>query len=415
MSRTLGTVLVVVVLASLATPAAVAATQEQEQVTLTVSVVDRAGERVSGATLTAGWDGGEATETTRSNGQALVDVPRGANVSLDVEADDYVRNVPKVVAAGDGGAVTFEVARVGSATVRAETADGEALADARVTLARDGTTVAEGTTNANGGFFAENIERGRYDVEVVKPGYYAVERTLTVESSFAIQSATLEEGEVTARFRVVDDHFAEPRALGAATVRVGSLGTFNTSDDGTRAVSVPVNAEFDVRVTKAGYTTTTSTVTIGESDGTTTLAVQRTPTLTLEPSNTRVVVGQTVEVRVTDEYDDAVGNATLRVDGEAVGETGADGRARIPIDTAGEHDVTAAVGDRTSAAVVVEGVEAARATTAAPTTVVETETPTPEATVRTTTETSSGSGPGFGVGLALVAALLATALLARRG
>jgi hypothetical protein len=193
---------------------------------------------------------------------------------------------------------------------------------------------------------------------------------------------------------------------------VGSLGQFNTSDDGTRAVSVPVNTEFDVEVSKPGYGTTTQTVAIGESDTTTTLAIQRTPALTVEPANTQVVVDQTVEVSVTDEYGEAVANATLQVDGEAVGTTGPEGRVRIPIDAVGEQDVTATRDGVTSDPVVVEGVASAQQAT-------ETATPTETddaGTVSTTTDgESAGSGPGFGTGVALVA-LVATlaALLARR-
>jgi PGF-CTERM protein len=409
-------IVVLLLCAAAVAPTAVGATgASQDRVTLTVTVVDRGGDRVSGATLTAAWAGGETTETTRSNGQALLDVPEGASVSLDVEDGEYVRNVPKTVAAGEGGAVTLDVARRGSATVRAETADGDALPGARVVVSRDGTVVASGETSDSGGFYAETLERGDYDVEVVKPGYYAVETSLSIQSSFTIKPVALEAGEVTARFRVVDDHFAEPRPVAGATVKVGSLGTFNTSDDGTRAVSVPVNAEFEVRVTEDGYETTTGVVTVGETDSTSTLAVRRTPALTVEATNTQVVVNQTVELSVTDEYGDAVGNATLRLDGEAVGTTGADGSLRIPIYVPGAHDVTAAKAGVTSDPVVVEGVETARDTTER-TTTVATATPDPTTAAPATTDVaqSSGFGPGFGVVAGVVALLAAVGLLARR-
>jgi len=377
-----------------------------------VTVVDQNGDRVGGADLTASWDGGDATETTRANGQALVDVPRGASVALTIEDDEYVRNVPKMVPSAEGGEVTVNVAKKGSATVRVESAEGDALSDARVAISRDGTVIASGRTNDNGGFRAEDVEQGSYQLRVVKTGYFAVDRSLTVRSSFSLQPVAIEQGEVTARFGVVDDHFEDPQALSSATVRVGSLGQFNTSDDGTRAVSVPVNTEFEVQVSKSGYDTTAQTVSIGESDTTTTLAIQRTPALTVEPANTQVVVNQTVEVGVTDEYGEAVANATLQVDGEAVGTTGPQGRVRIPIEAVGEQDVTAARDGVTSDPVVVEGVASAQQAT-------ETATPTeiddPETTSTTTDGESAGSGPGFGAGVALVALVTTlVAFLARR-
>ncbi|MWG32909.1 carboxypeptidase-like regulatory domain-containing protein [Halomarina oriensis] len=397
-------------LVSVVTPAA--ATAPQEQVTLTVSVVDQHGTGVGGATLTASWDGGDATETTRSNGQALIDVPRGASVALTIEDDDYVRNLPKMVPSAEGGDVTVDVAKKGSATVRVESAGGEALSDARVIVSQNGTTITHGETNENGGFNAASLEQGGYDLRVVKPGYYATEQSLTVRSSFSLQPVTIEQGEVTARFGVVDDHFEEPRALEAATVKVGSLGQFNTSDDGTRAVSVPVNTEFEVRVSKPGYETATRTVSIGEEDETTTLAIQRTPALSVVPANTQVVVDQTVEVQVTDEYGDAVADATLRVDGEAVGTTDSQGTARLPIDSAGDHDVTAVKGEVTADAIVVEGVSGAQQAQD-PATATATAEPTGIDDPTTTTE-SSGTGPGFGVVLALLALLGTVGLLTRR-
>ncbi|MFC5971117.1 carboxypeptidase-like regulatory domain-containing protein [Halomarina salina] len=409
------------VLVSACAPTALAA---QQQVTLTVTVVDQSGDSVGGANLTASWDGGAVTETTRANGQALIDVPEGASVAIDVEDDEYVRNVPKMVASAEGGAVTVDVAKEGSATVRVESAEGEALSDARVAISRDGTTVAHGTTNDKGGFYAETLERGDYDLKVVKSGYYSVERSLSVSSSYSFQTVSVEKGAVTARFRVVDDHFDEARTLAGATVKVGSLGQFNTSEDGTFSIGVPVNAEFEVGISKGGYGTTTQTVRIGESDDTMTLTVNRTPALTVSPTNTQVVVGQTVLVDVTDEYGDVVADATLRADGETVGTTNDQGSVRFSIDGAGEHDVTAVKAGVSSEAVVVEGVSSQQAaegtpTTTEPTTADETVTstttePTASDGVITTADSSGGSGPGFTGLLALLALVTTLGFLARR-
>lgn len=56
----------------------------QEQATLDVTVVNQDGDPVSGATVNASWDGGDATATTTSSGRTLIDVPRGADVELTV-------------------------------------------------------------------------------------------------------------------------------------------------------------------------------------------------------------------------------------------------------------------------------------------------------------------------------------------
>ncbi|WP_254536887.1 carboxypeptidase regulatory-like domain-containing protein [Halomarina litorea] len=396
------------VLASAIAPTALAQT---EDVTLTVTVVNEDGDPVGGAELTVSWDGGEATETTRSNGQALIDVPEGSDVTITVADDRYVRNAPFVVTDAQGGEVTVEVARQGSAVVRvAEGSQG--LANAHVVVSRDGEAVVSGSTNENGGFQTGTIEQGSYDLRIVKPGYYAVERSLSVTGD-VFRTVSLEQGSVSVTFRVVDDHFAENRTLAGSTVRVGSLATLNTSQDGAATIGIPVNSVFEVRVSNDGYRTGTERLVVNESGTTVTYGIRRTPSLTVSPANTQVVVNQTVRVEVTDEYDEAVADATLTLDGESVATTGADGVARVRIPSAGDHELAATTGNVTAESVTVEGVSAGQATRTAtdtpePTTSEPTDTPAP------TTTTSSGDGPGFGVLAAALALALSALLLGRR-
>ncbi|PSP99067.1 carboxypeptidase regulatory-like domain-containing protein [Halobacteriales archaeon QS_5_70_17] len=387
-------------LGSAAAPPALAA--GDETVTLTVSVVDGDGDPVPDAELTARWEGGEATERTRSNGQALIDVPAGSDVRIAVAHDDYVRNEPYRLTDAAGGDVTVEVAPKGSAVVQVTDGD-RPLADARVTVSRDGDAVAEGTTGDNGAFTTGTIEQGSYELHVVKPGYYAIDRTLSV-SGDVLRTASIERGTATVRVRVVDDHFDPPRRLGG-TVRIGSLATLNTSEDGGAAVGVPVNSEFEVRVSKDGYRSTTERLAVGEADRSVTYDVRRTPALTATPANSRVVVDETVRVEVTDEYGEPVAGAAILLDGQKAATTDERGVARVGIDAAGEHELVARHDGVSADPAVVEGVRPG-ADTDADATATPTATPDPTPTAESTT---GAAGPGFTGPLAVLAVAVALA------
>lgn len=391
-------VVALLLVGSAAAPPALAA--GNETVTLTVSVVDGDGDPVPDAELTARWEGGEATERTRSNGQALIDVPEGSDVRIAVAHDDYVRNEPYRLTDAAGGDVSVEVAPEGSAVVQVTDGD-RPLADARVTVSRDGDTVVEGATGDNGAFTTGTIERGSYDLHVVKPGYYAIDRTLSV-SGDVLRTVSIERGTATVRVRVVDDHFDPPRQLGG-TVRMGSLATLNASEDGGAAVGVPVNSEFEVRVSKDGYRSTTERFAVGEEDRSVTYDIRRTPALTVTPANARVVVNETVRVEVTDEYGEPVAGAAILLDGREVATTDERGVARVGIDAAGEHEFVARHDGVSADPAVVEGVRPGADTT---TTATPTATPEPTPTAESTT---GADGPGFTGPLAVLAVAVALA------
>lgn len=392
--------LVVMLGALLFAPVAGATAGTAGEVALTVSVVDSRGLAVQDAELTATWDGGSTTETTASNGKAFVDVPQGADVSIDVTHPDYVRNFPKTVEGASERDVTVQVAQKGRATIGVTGPDGAAVRDARVTVSQDGRTVASGRTGSGGTFETGVVERGSYRVHVVKPGYVSNATQLTVGESTETTLA-IHQKSVLLGVTVVDDHFDAPRRVENVTIDVGDVATVNARN-GQGAVSVPVNDEYTITVRKEGYSTTEHRVSVGESATNVTVTINRAPSLTVEPANRQVVVGEAVRVTVTDEYGAPVAAATLAVDGEAAATTGADGVASVPIERAGTNEIRATKGDVTSAPVNVTGVSSTTATeTAAETT----------ATTSTTT-TSSGIGPGFGAGAALVA--LGVAVLARR-
>lgn len=179
---------------------------------------------------------------------------------------------------------------------------------------------------------------------------------------------------------------------------------------------MPVNREYDVVVSKDGYQTTRRTLGVAEERISLTVEVRRTPAITVEADESRELVGNSVEVTVTDEYDDPVENASIGVAGTTVATTDADGRAEVPIRTAGTVSIAATAGDR-SATTTVEGVEAAgeEPTTVAETTASPASTTAPETTVdESPPQTTGASGPGFGTPVAIVALVALAALLIGR-
>ncbi len=366
-------------------------------VTLTVTVTDQSGERIADADLTATWDGGSASEETAANGQALIDVPEGADVEIEAEHPDYVRNHPVVVEDAREQDVTVDMFDRGSATIAVADADGQ-VGDARVILRKDGRIVADGRTSADGTYETDVIEQGEYTVSVVKRGYFRNSTELTVDGDVDTDVA-IERGSVTLRVRVTDPHFEPPQAVGDLTVSIQSVGQFTTQPDGTASVGVPVNADLEMTVTGDEYEEVSRTVSVREDDVAVNVSISRVPQLQLEAVNDRVVIGERVVMQVTNEYDEPVEGATVRRNDETVGETDANGQLAVTIPEPGNHTLVAEDGELRSESVTVTGVGA------------DGETITPTETAEPTD--TDASTPGF-TALTAVLALLAVALLARR-
>ncbi|WP_430505502.1 carboxypeptidase-like regulatory domain-containing protein [Haloparvum sp. PAK95] len=373
----------------------------QDTVTLTVSVETVDGDAVGNADLNATWDGGSAQETTASNGKAFVDVPASADVTIEVDHPDYVRNDPYVVENATARDVTVEVAEKGGLAVVA-TENNESVADAQVVVRKDGDVVVRGTTNDQGAFDSGVIEQGEYDVSVVKPGYYRETRTVTVDGNVT-ETVALESGSVELSISVVDDHFEQPEALQGVSVQIGDVASVTTLSNGETSVRVPVNTKLKLRTSKDGYESTTKTVSVRESATDAELAVNRVDALNLTPANERMVAGERLSVTVTDEYGEVVEGVTVTLDGEVVGETEADGTLRFEVSEPGNHTLVATGEGVESSPVRIRAIsDEPDATATATETAAATDTPT------TTTEESAD---GFGVGLALLA-LVAVALVA---
>ncbi|ELZ60626.1 MULTISPECIES: carboxypeptidase-like regulatory domain-containing protein [Halorubrum] len=373
----------------------------QEQVTLTVSVTDQDGDTVGGVTVEAAWETesgetGTASGTTASNGNVLLDVPEGANVELDVDDDAYVRNRPLRVADASETAVALGVTRSGTATVTVVDDRNRSQGDATVTVREDGRTVDRGETGDDGTYETARVERGAYEVRVVKPGYFAAEREVTVERNTEATVA-IERGTATLDVRALDDHFDPPAPIETGAVRVSSSvydGEVSVSE-GTATLNVPVNAVYAVEVVKDGYDASTERVRVRESSASVNATAQRTPTLSVTPANERVLVGETTRVTVRNAYDERVAGATVEVDGEAVGETDDRGEVDVTIPSTGNRTIVARDGSVASDPVTVEGVDTAA-----------------DADGGDAPGTTDGSSPGFG-SVSAVLALLAVGAASR--
>jgi len=413
MGRGLVSLVTVVVLVSMSVPAGAAAAgtaATQDQVTMTVSVISQGGAQIGGITITAAWDGGETSATTASNGKAFVDVPRGADVNITVSSDRFVLNFPVTVEDATTEEVTVEVAREGSATVRATSPNGP-VGSASVRLVQNGRTVVSGQTNADGTFSTGIIEQGRYTLVTGKPTYYTNRTRFDVRSEGVSREMEMRTGNVQVNVRVLDDHFEDARAVDNATVEFGDVGTARTTG-GTTVFAVPVNTEHTVRATKSEYESARTRYSVGESSGNIRLTIQREPTLVVEPTNRRVVVGESTAVSVVDAYGDPVTNATVSLDGESVASTDGSGQARVTVGSDGNHTVSASAGGLESEGVTVVGVAVGEET---PTpTVTATAPPTASASPTPVPTTTSVSLPGFGPAVAVLGVVLAALLFARR-
>lgn len=391
----IGVCIVLLVGSVAAVPAAVSA--QGDQVTLTVTVVDQNGATVGGAPISVTWndsDGGPVNATTASNGQALVDVPRGSNVSIAVEDDDWVRNTPLTVEDASEQSVDVAVSPAATATVAITDTDGDPVPDTRVVLFRSGNSITDQRTGSDGTVTTPAVEEGDYDLFVRKSGYYYNRTGVTLDGETSLNQ-TIEEGTVAVTFSVNDTHFDPARPVQDATVDIPTIGSVQTRSNGQATINLPVNSEHDIDVTKDAYRTTEQEISVSESQKTVSVNVSRTPQLNVDAPN-RTVIGESVSIEVTDEYDEPVAGANVTQGGEAVGTTDETGEIDVTLDSAGQVNYTVeARGNSTTVSIEVFD---------------------PDATDAPATEDDApafGSGPGF-TPVTVIAALALLSLFAYR-
>lgn len=324
----------------LAGPVGTAAAQ---QVTLTVTVVDQNGDPVKDVELTATWDGGSSTAVTRSNGQALIDVEKGANVTIELDHEFYTRNAPYEIIEASSSEVTIDVARKASASITVRDASGP-IKDARVALRQDGKAIAVGLTDANGRFSSGIIEAGDYTLSVLEEGYYQRTTDFAVSEKGATKEVQLEPGTVSVTFHVLDRNFDPPRPVDGATISGDTIGSMRTQQNGVQQASVPVNTEIQISVTKDGYKTVEKTIKLEESDTEINISTRKEEAISFQFLNDRVVAGEQVLVEVTGTYGDPIEDAAVYLDGTQVGTTDKNGVVTVTIDSPGEHTLHAESG-----------------------------------------------------------------------
>jgi PGF-CTERM protein len=395
-------------------PVAASAAQA-DLVTLTIQLRTDDGDPVGNAQVNVSYDGGRNTTRSFSNGQALVDVPEGVDVTVRVDHPRYVRNTPFVVQ-NVGPGEEIEVPMFLKSVAVVEVNDSSSMVeDATVTLRKTstGTVAAEGRTDSNGEYRSPEIEAGAYVVTVVKDFYS--QNTLEFEATpgTAETQVPLSERTVNLNVRVEDDHFDPAQAVSDATIEVlyegQTLKTARTGANGNTVISVGVNAQYTIRATKDGYGTAEQAFFLGEDDRSFVYKISRERDLQVTAVNNRVIAGENVLVRVRNAYAEPVEGVTVLRNGSSVATTGGSGEATVPIPERGTFELSASSndGEVTSGTVLVQGVQAATATaTSNPTTTA------PPST--TSTPESVLPQPGFGPAIAVFAFLTVAFVLTRR-
>lgn len=367
----------------------------QDEVTLTVTVETPEGEPVSGASLTATWSGGSSTATTAANGKAFIDVEAGADVTIQVAHPDYTRNHPVTVE--DAEERTVDIVVHPKATARLTVRDGQGpVAGVLVSFRKDGNLAVRATTGGTGVVTVGPLEAGEYTVSLRKSRYLTKSVTLNL-SGDTVAEIPIKQGSLTLTFNVTDTHYSPPRPIEAVTIEVTDVGSVQTQANGIQQISVPVNTQLTVRISKPGYQPVEQTISVGEADRRVRVSLRRVPALSIAAVNERVVVGESVLVEVTNEYGEPVAGAEIRIDGTAVATTDDDGRATVPIDSVGPHELVAAAEGLTSEPATVRGIQPG-GTEPSPS-------PTP---------TSAPGLHGFGAALAAIGVVLAV-LIGRYG
>ena len=355
-------VLLVAVTAAFA-PAVAPVAAQSGTVTLTVAVETPAGDPVANAELTATWEGGTSTRTTASNGKAFIDVPTGADVVIEVDHPDYIRNFPFRVTDAEEEEVPITVYDRATATLTVVDTSGP-VADARVELKKRGEIAVTRFTDSQGEIESGVIEAGDYEVVLTKSGYFRSTVDVDIQGTYSEQ-LQIERGSVSVTFRALDTNFEPPEPIAEATV-VGPDFTSQTQADGTRSVSLPVNTQLTIGLEKEGYVSVEQVVVVRESDKAVNLTTRKLPAINVEVPNQRVVVGEQLQVTVTDQYGDPMPEAVVYLDGEAVGQPDDTGVIRVPIEASGDHELYAEHDQLSSDSLTITGVAAGSQVTPSP-------------------------------------------------
>lgn len=400
--------------------------QQQEFVTAEIQVADRSGDTLSDIRVTAEWGDGQSTsDTTKSSGRVLLDVPANAEVQFSVNDSDkeFVRNLQPVEVGPDeiDELITIQMAPRGQVTFSAVNANGNPVEDARIRLTHEDSsrTVDIVYTAGDGTATVPDIEQRTYHVRTVRPGYNATEQTIEVTGQQQSEAIELQSNRVDVDFTVRDDHFEEPRPLEGVTINLRAVRStagdrFNdspldTDENGETQGRIPANDNYEATVILDGYQETTETFRVRQQPMSLNLTTQLTPSISINQLQNAIVVGQPTQVTITNAYDEPVEDATVSLNDETVGQTDTLGQIVFNITQAGNNVIDASYEDLT-ASMTLEGVDPDRSSG-------ESDDGNSAEGSTDGTENSAngdGSGPGFGIVAALGAVLAVSLFAARR-
>lgn len=386
------------------------AADTQEIVTVTVAVETPEGEPIRNVNVTASWTGGTASERTAANGQALVDVPAGADVTITTDHPEYIRN--DQVTVSDASDRTVSVTMYPPTSVRLVVEDaGGPVSNASVRFSKAGEVASTLRTDGAGVVDTGPLEAGSYSIAITRSGYVDERLNVTLDGEVSRTIRISRRSAVT--FSVLDDHFTPPVPVANVSITAANIGSVATDMNGDGELIVPANRSLTVTATKPGYQPVDRTLTITEREERVNLTTRREPRLSVALLNDKVVVGQQVRVDVSDEYNASVSGAEVLVDGQQAGETDANGTARVHLDSEGEHVIEARTDDRTSGTHTVEGIpDRSFRETSDETTAVSTTSGT--GTAVADTPAATGNGPfslqPFSLGLGVLLGSLVVAL-----
>jgi len=384
------------------------AAQDSEEVTIELVVTTPEGDAIGGAEATVEAGGTSQTKTTTGNGRVYFDVAAGADGTITLSHDDYVKNVVHEFSdASSGQTVETTMYEPATGEITVVDTNGEPVEGATVRFRKNGQSAvsAKGDTDADGVFASDQVEAGTYTISVKEPGYYDTEQSVELTGT-TNETIEIEAGEVTVGL-VTSDPTPEGPGQVSANVAITLDGetekSTTTRTDEIRSVILDVNRNYDVEITKENYSTVSTSLNTGESDEQVTFNVTREPSISLSLGNERVVVGETLRVEVTDEYDRPVEGASVSVAGESSGETDAQGVANVEIPSEGDLDVSAEYDGLSAESKTVTGIAGSSGDGSG------------NETGNDSDDGGTGDGsPGFGVVAALLGALAAVGILSRR-
>lgn len=336
----------------ISTPAAA----DEDRVEIEVEVTNPDGDGIGDAAVDIDWADGSISDETNVGGRLVDDVPDEANLTIAVSHEDYVVNTDTTITEFEGGLVEITMHPPVDFTISVSD-ETDPVTDANVTIQKgDQDWIGHARTDGDGEVHFDHIEAGDYDMTVNKAGYYEASDTVSVTDN-QTEDVELESAEEAVSITVIDWVVDEP--VSEATVEALVAGDLERSasvdGDGSTSILLKVNTDYELRADAPEYESTTADLSMGESEASVELTINRTPALSLEPTNERVVAGEDLHVTVTDEYDDPVEDATVEV-GDESATTDDDGVARITV-SAGTHELTASHDGLEAGPITIEGVE----------------------------------------------------------